>query len=329
MKVGRFALSLGTKIALAGVTLLIVVTFLFVLLRAAPGDPLTYKYHVGGASLSAADYARLRHQAGLDRPVWEQYADYLGDVGRLNLGESFTYTEPVLSLIFSRIPATLILMLSAMITGALIGTTLGIASARRPNRFFDNATRTIFLSGYSIPQFWLAILVIRIFAVELGWFPSTGMVDPRIPSGSFAYVRSVAWHAVLPVAALSLFYVALYARYTRASMLNQTTENYVLTARAKGLTPAEAYHRHVVRNGLLPVLTLVGMSFRYLFGGAVLIETVFSWPGIGLMLFNGILERDYPVIQGVFLFAVLSVLVINLLIDAAYGFLDPRVRLAT
>jgi peptide/nickel transport system permease protein len=316
------------KLALAATVLVGAATFLFVLLHLAPGDPLTYKYQTGGASFSASDYARLRHIYGIDRPLLEQYVNYLRDLSVGKLGNSFTFDTPVFHVIFGRLPATLVLMVSAMIIGGTVGTFLGVISARRPNALLDNVVRVLCLSGYSIPQFWLAIVMLRLFAVQLHWFPSVGMSDPRIKTGTFAYVESVAWHACLPVAALSLFYIAVFARYTRTSMLGQAAENYVLTARAKGLTPAETYRRHVIRNGLLPVLTLVGLSVRYLFGGAVLIETVFSWPGVGLMVFNAILARDYPLIQGVFLFSVATVIVMSLFIDAAYGYMDPRVRQA-
>ena len=322
----RRILRIGSRIGFGVLTFIFVVTLLFVLLRLAPGDPITYKYRTGGATLSAEQYEQLRHDAGLDRPVLQQYVTYFGELVTGDFGDSFTFSEPVISLIGSRIGATLLLMLPSIVIGGLLGTGIGALCARRPGGFFDNFTRVASLAGYSIPQFWLGIVLLQVFSLRLGWLPSTGMVDPTVESGTVEYLGSLLEHAVLPVLALSLFYVALFARYTRVSMLEQSYQNYVLTARAKGLTPKQTFRRHVIRNGLLPVVTLSGLAFRYLFGGAVLVETVFSWPGIGLMLFNAVLARDFPLILGVFVIAVVSVIIVNLIVDVVYGLVDPRVR---
>lgn len=325
----RRILRIASRIGLAFLTFIFVVTLLFLLLRLAPGDPITYKYRTGGATLSAEQYAQLRHEAGLDQPVFRQYISYFGELATGDFGDSFTFSEPVISLIRSRIGSTLLLMLPSMVIGSLFGTWVGALCARRPGGPLDNFVRVASLTGYSIPQFWLGILLLQIFSLRMGLLPSTGMVDPTVESGTVDYFLSLLEHAALPVFALSLFYVALFARYTRVSMIEQSFQNYVLTARAKGLTPKRTFRRHVIRNGLLPVITLAGLAFRYLFGGAVLIETVFSWPGIGLMLFNAVLARDFPLIQGIFVIAVVTVILVNLLVDVIYGFVDPRVRTST
>jgi peptide/nickel transport system permease protein len=217
-------------------------------------------------------------------------------------------------------------MLISIFIGIFAGTFLGVISARKPNSAWDHAVRVVSLVGYSTPEFWLAILLILVFSLYLGFFPLGGMIDPRLSPGSWSYYLSLAWHAILPILALSLFYVAIFARYSRTSILAQSMENYVLTARAKGLDERAAFNKHVLRNSLLPVVTMIGVSFTYILGGAVLIETVFSWPGIGWLMYDAVMARDYPLVQGIFLFATVSVIVVNLLVDVVYGFLDPRVR---
>ena len=313
------------RVGLSISTVLVVITFMFVLIRLAPGDPVAYRYRVGGAAFTAEYYAELRHRIGLDESIVVQYFKYIGDLFQGDIGESFTYQQPVIEMILARLPATLVLMIPAMILGAILGTLLGEASARNPDSNADTLNRTTVLTLYSIPQFWLSIMLVQLLSLRLGLFPTGGMVDPKYPPGTLDYVLSIAWHAVLPVTALTMFYIALFARYSRASLVKESSENYVLTARAKGLNSRTTFRRHVRRNGLLPVVTLIGLSFRYLFGGAVLIEAVFSWPGIGFMTYNAILARDFPVIMGVFIFSIVSVVVVNLVVDLAYGLVDPRV----
>ena len=310
------------------VTVLFVITLLFFLLHAAPGDAINYRYG-SGSSFTADQLEAFRAQLGLDEPILVQYGIYVRDLVQGDLGQSSRFNDSVLNVVFDALPETFILMVPALIIGIVAGTLLGIYSARKPNSARDNGLRLISLVGYSTPEFWVAIMLIFLFSVRLEIFPVGGFVDPRLDSGTLAYYWSVAKHAVLPVFSLSLISMATYARFSRTSILEQSTENYVLTARAKGLGERRTFNRHVLRNSLLPMVTLVGISLTYLLGGAVLVETVFAWPGIGRLMFDALLARDYPLVQGIFFITAMLVIAINLLVDVVYGFADPRVRRGT
>lgn len=313
------------RLTISLASVIFVVTLVFVLIHLAPGDPLNYRYQTG-SQLTPQVYQELRRHYGLDKSLIEQYTIYVRDIARGDLRNSFTYDVPVVTILWERLPATLTLMVPSILIGILLGTYIGISSARKPNSAKDIALRVLALVGYSIPPFWLGILLIQYFALGLQAFPTGGMFDPRLADGTVDFYVSIAWHAILPVATLSCFFVAMFARYSRTSILEQSTENYVLTARAKGLDQNQALNRHVLRNALTPLVTMVGVSMTYILGGAILIETVFSWPGIGMLTYNAILARDYPLIQGIFLFSAVSVILINFLIDIAYGLVDPRSR---
>lgn len=316
---------IGVRFGVMLISIWFAVTLLFVLLHATPSDPVAANF-APGASFSKAQWAELRHVYGLDRPLVQQYGAYLGNLLHGNFGRSFYFQENVAGLILGRLPTSLILMLSSLIVGLTLGTLLGVISARAPNSFWDNIVRAGSIMGYSIPEFWLAILFLLFFASRLGIFPTSGMVDPTIDSGTFHYYISVAWHAVLPIMALSVYFVGAFARNVRTIVLEQSTENYVITARMKGLTTGQAFKRHVLRNTLMPIATLVGVNVTYMIGGAIVIETVFSWPGMGLLTYQGIVSRDYPLLLGIFVITVICVVAANLLLDLVYGFLDPRVR---
>ena len=324
-RVSEALLYVASRFALVAVTFIFIITLLFTMVHLAPGDPLTYRYQTGTA-LSDEVYDELRAKYGLDKSIIHQYFIYVGDLVQGDLGQSIRFNQSVSRIILDRLVATLILMISGIVIGLLVGTFLGISSARDPNSFKDNALRVIMLVGYSVPPFWLGIILLLTFSVNLGIFPAASMVDPRIASGTWAYYLSIAWHAVLPVFTLSLFYIALFARYSRTSMLEQSTENYVITARAKGLDRKRTFSRHVMKNGLLPVMTMVGVSLTYLFGGAVLVETVFSWPGIGRLTYDSLLARDYALVQGIFICIATTVIIVTFLVNIAYGMLDPRIR---
>ena len=315
----------AVRLATAILTLFFIMTILFILIRFVPGDPVSARFQAG-SSLTAEQWAELRARAGLDKPIATQYAIYVGEMVRGDLGESTRFGDPVLALILDRLPATVILMSVGMLIGTTVGVFLGIASARKPNSARDNVIRLFALIGYSTPEFWLALLAMLTLSFHLGIFPISGMVDPRIETFGWAYVRSVAWHSILPVGTLSFFYIALFARFTRTSLLEQATENYVLTARAKGLDESRTFNRHILRNGLLPLVTMGGISMTYLFGGAVAIEKVFAWPGIGLLMFDALDNRDYPLLQGILFFSAVTVIVVNFSLDMVYRWVDPRVR---
>ncbi len=315
------------RLFVVALTILFVISLLFFLLQAAPGDAIAYRYG-SGSSFTAEQLEEFRAQLGLDKPILVQYGIYVGDLAQGDLGHSSRFNTSVIDVILDALPETFILMIPALIIGIVVGTLIGIYSARKPNSTRDNGLRLISLVGYSTPEFWVSIMLIFLLSVRLEIFPVGGFVDPRLDSGTLSYYWSVAHHSVLPIFALSLISIATYARFSRTSILEQSTENYVLTARAKGLGEGKTFSQHILKNSLLPMITLVGISLTYLFGGAVLVETVFAWPGIGRLMFDALLARDYPLVQGIFLISAVLVIVVNLFVDVFYGLVDPRVRRA-
>jgi peptide/nickel transport system permease protein len=299
---------------------LVLVTF--VLIHLAPGDPVVA---LGGEHGDAEHYALIRARFGLDRPLLEQLVVYAGNVARGDLGSSFLHGRPVVAVIAERLPATLLLMATALALSSLAGVALGTLAARRAHGLADLALRGAALLGYSTPAFWLAQVAVLVLAVGTGLVPVHGMTDPRRPSAGLAHVADVAHHLVLPALVLAASELALVTRLVRGGLLEALATDYVRTARAKGLAEA-AVTRHALRNALLPVVTVVGSRVGMLCSGAVLVEAVFAWPGLGQLLLSSLSARDYPVLLGIFLLVSLSVVVANLLTDLAYGRLDPRIR---
>lgn len=298
--------------------------FTFVLIHLAPGDPITI---FAGDSGDAAYYAEMRARFGLDRPIHEQLAVYLGNVLRGEFGTSYLHRRPALEIIVDRIPATLLLMLSALALSTAAGIWLGATAARHADRLPDQAITILTLVGGATPAFWLGQVLVIVFAVNLGWLPVQGMSSVRgVPEGA-ARLLDQARHLVLPVTTLGLLQLALVTRLTRAGVREALSEEYVRTARAKGAGPGRILRRHALPNALLPVVTVVGGHFGTLLTGAVLTEIIFAWPGLGRLLYDATLARDYPLLMSIFLVASASVIVANLLTDLAYGALDPRVRL--
>ena len=295
----------------------------FVLIHAAPGDPITY---LAGQSGDPSYFAEMRARYGLDRPIGEQLGLYLANVLRGELGYSFAYSQPVLQVVFGRLPATLLLMASGLALATGLGIWLGIAAARWADTGLDHAIGGLALVGYSIPAFFLGQVLIIVFAAGLGLFPVQGMTTARGGQTGLGYVLDVLPHLVLPAATLGLLQLALVTRLTRTSLLEALREDYVRTAQAKGLGPRAVLYRHALRNALLPIVTLVGSQVGTLVTGAVLTEIVFAWPGLGRLLFDATLSRDYPLLMAIFLLLSISVVGANLLTDLAYLRLDPRVR---
>ena len=255
-----------------------------------------------------------------------QLGVYLSRMFRGNLGFSLYFNQPVLDLILQRLPATILLMATQLIFAVLAGMLLGIAAARRPYSLLDNATTSLALVGYSMPVFWTGLLLVLLFSVRLGLFPSGGMVSAREHLTGVAAVVDVFHHLLLPALTLGLVNLALYARLTRTSMLDVLSQDYIRTARAKGLGELRVTRRHGLRNALLPVVTITGIDLGRMVGGAVLTETVFAWPGVGTLTFTALQTRDYPLIVGVFVLVSIAVILANLLVDVTYGLLDPRIR---
>jgi peptide/nickel transport system permease protein len=299
---------------------LLLVTFLLVHL--APGDPMIA---LGGEHGDAGYYAMIRAKFGLDRPLAEQFLVYVGNVIAGNLGMSFIHGRPVIAVIGDRLPATLLLMSVALALGSLGGVALGTLAARRARRPADLLLRCVALLGHAAPAFWLAQVAILTLAIGTGFFPVQGMTDARRVSTGLAHVADVARHLALPALVLAAGELALTTRLVRTALLEALGADYVRTARAKGLAERRVTG-HALRNALLPVVTVIGGRIGMLCSGAVLVEAVFAWPGVGQLLLASLLARDYPVLLGIFLLVSVSVVLANLLTDAVCGWLDPRIR---
>lgn len=295
----------------------------FTLIRLAPGDPAAVIAGESGAG-DAAFIAQIRSDYGLDRPMPVQVGNYLARLAVLDLGVSYRNNQPVMDLITQRLPATLILTGSALLVAVVLGTALGIASARARGGWLDIAVGAGAMFCYAMPVFWVGLVLVLVFSVGLGWFPAFGMVS-LIPKQGLAYLLDVAWHLVLPALTLALLHMAVYVRLARASTLEVLDREFVRTAHAKGLTEGQVLRRHVLRNAVLPTVTMAGLQIGHLLGGAVVIETVFAWPGIGRLAFDALLQRDYAVILGVFFLSSVLVVFANLATDLALRLVDPRI----
>lgn len=302
----RFALR---RLLLTIPVLLGVATLVFALLHLVPGDPAQVML---GESASAADVADLRTRLGLDRPLAVQYGTFIGGLVQGNLGTSFRYNTPVTREIGQRLPNTLRLALASMSVAILIAIPLGLISALTRGQLADQLAMTVSLVGVSMPNFWLGPLLAILFAVTLGWLPVSG-------TGTWQ-------HLVLPAVTLGAALSAVLTRMTRASLIEELRELYVLAARARGLSRARAIGVHALRNSLIPVVTILGLQFGAVLTGTIITETIFAWPGVGRLLIQAINFRDYPLVQGCILFIATTYVLVNLLVDLAYGWLDPRIR---
>jgi peptide/nickel transport system permease protein len=269
---------------------------------------------------------QLRHTYGVDQPTWVQLAKYIWSVMRLDLGFSYRQNAPVLDVIMEQLPATVILMLASTAIALIVGITAGVLASVKVNTVWDNLISLGAVFFFAAPSFWLGIMMTVLFAVKLGWFPVGGMRTIGSDHGAFADALDVMNHLVLPATALGLFYAATYARVMRASMLEVFRLDFVRTARAKGLSPGRVVVAHVMRNALLPIITLLGLQLGTMLGGSVVIEAVFSWPGIGSLLFDSVMSRNFPMVLGVLVLGSLLVAVCNATVDLLYMRLDPRIR---
>lgn len=293
----------------------------FTLVRLAPGDPV---YVLAGDSGNEAYYALMRARLGLDRPLPEQLVRYLANTLRGDFGYSYAYGQPVMSVILERVPATLLLMLSAQVVAVTLGVSLGAVAALRGHRL-GAAIRSLAALGYSLPVFWFGQLLILAGAFTLGLFPVYGMASVRGNYTGLRHILDVAHHLVLPVMALSVAEIGLLTRIADTAMREAASEQYVLTATAKGLPASAVAVWHILRNALLPITTVIGGQLGGLLTGAVLVETVFAWPGLGRLLYEATLSRDYPLLMAMFFVASLGVVLFNLITDLIYTRLDPRV----
>ena len=291
----------------------------FLVLHLSPGDPAEIML---GSQATQEDLARLRRELGLTEPLHVQYFHWVAHVVRGDLGRSLWMKRPVLDEVLNRYKATLVLTASGLLLSTLGGIALGVASAVRPHSFLDRASAVTSLFGASMPVFWLGIVLMVIFSLWLGWLPASGMWAPYGGGGP----RDLLAHLALPAVTLAAASLTIIARLTRSAMLEILSQDYIRTARAKGLVEQRVVFRHGLKNALIPIVTVVGVQAGYLLGGAVLTETVFAWPGVGLLMVQGILARDFPLVQGCVLVIALTFVLINLAVDLLYAWLDPRIQ---
>jgi peptide/nickel transport system permease protein len=322
----RFAGFLVQRVIKMVVMVFAIIVANFLLVHAAPGDPAS----VIAGEAGAADpqfLAQLRAQFGLDQPLSTQLWLYVSHVAQGDLGVSYRQQRPVLGLILERLSATLLLTGTAFILAVLGGVTLGALAARRVGRTSDSLITVLALGLYATPIFWVGLMLVLVFSVWLDWLPSFGMNTVGADLTGAAAVLDTARYLLLPALTLGLFYMAVYARLTRAAMLEVASQDFVRTARAKGVPEGGVQRRHVLRNALLPVITVAGIQAGQLVGGSILVETVFAWPGIGRLAFDALLARDYQILLGVFLATSVLVLIFNLVTDLLYAWIDPRVEM--
>jgi ABC-type dipeptide/oligopeptide/nickel transport system permease component len=313
------ALFLLRRLLLVGPVLLGVSLVVFAVLHISPGDPAEIML---GPQATHEDITRLRTELGLDEPLPVQYARWMGRVLQGDLGRSLWMKRPVLGEVLRRFQATVVLAASALLLSTLGGIALGVLSAARRNSLLDRLSALASLFGASMPSFWLGIVLMVIFALWLGWLPASGMFAPYGGGG----VGDLLSHLVLPTVTLAAASLTIIARLTRSTMLDVLGQDFVRTARAKGVRESFVVVRHALRNALIPTVTVVGVQAGYLLGGAVLTETVFAWPGVGTLMVQGILARDFPLVQGCVLVIALGFVLVNLAVDVLYATLDPRIR---
>jgi peptide/nickel transport system permease protein len=302
-------------------TILVILILNFLIIRLAPGDPARA---MAGENAAPQNVEALRVRWGLNKPLSEQVVIYFSRLAHGDLGFSYNSLTPVSDLIVNRLPQTVFLMLTATLLSFLLGTLLGAyAGSRYPSRL-DSAVSTTSLVFYSMPIFWFGMLLL--FAIKLKWLPSAGMRDIIDPKTGLAYIADLAKHSILPVATLSAFNLPFFLRITRASLIDTLREDYITTAEAVGIPRNRIFMRHALPNALLPSVTAFGLVLGFILTGAVMTETVFSWPGIGRLMWEAISNRDYPTMMGVFMFSSVAVVVASLLTDIAYAMLDPRVK---
>jgi peptide/nickel transport system permease protein len=333
---GRYILRrlLNLVPVLLGITLLV-----FLFLHLIPGDPAVVML---GDRATPDQVAALRERMGLNEPLPLQYLSFLGNLLQLDLGRSIFTRVPIMEEIRIRWPATFELSVAAMLIALLLGIPAGVIAAVRKNSLWDNLTMSGSLIGVSMPVYWLGLLLVYLFAVNLQWLPPSGRISVDVGlsfqpitgfylldsliQGDFRAFRDVLAHLVLPAFTLSTIPLAILARITRSAMLEVLSQDYIRTARAKGLLEFWVIFKHALKNAMLPVVTIVGLEFGTLLGGAILTETIFAWPGIGKWIYEGILSRDYPVVQGGVIFVATAFVLINLLVDISYALLDPRIQ---
>jgi peptide/nickel transport system permease protein len=304
--------------------LLLVTVFVFLIIQIIPGDPVLVMLGVDpetGGRYAEEQYLALKHQLGLDQPIYVQYFNWLKNILSGDLGFSLQSRRPVFDILVERYPATIYLAIMALIIGVVIAIPAGLIAAARQNTAVDYAAMGYAMWGLAMPNFWLALMLIVLFSVKLGWLPAIGYASPL--ESPLLFMQ----HAFLPAIVLGTDLAASLTRYVRAEMLEQIRQDYVRTARAKGMPPRVVFVRHALKNSLIATITVVGLQIARLLGGSTIVETVFTWPGVGSLLLEGIYSRDYPIVQGSVLVIAVTYVGINLVVDIFYKWLDPRIKL--
>jgi peptide/nickel transport system permease protein len=294
-----------------------VATVVFLIIRLS-GDPVDIM--LGPTATQEAREA-LRRQFGLDAPLPVQYVTWLARVAHLDLGTSLTTGRPVTEMVLNRFGPTLLLTSTGLALAVIVGIPLGVLAGVRRNSAIDRSSIVLATLGTAVPSFWFGLILLVVFSVRLGWLPTGGMFSPRNPQ-----VQDIPSHLVLPALTLALWSIALIARLTRSSMLDVIGEDFIRTARSKGLRERTVIVRHALKNALIPIVTMVGLQFGQLLGGAIIAEAVFSWPGVGSLLLQGITSRDFPLVQGAVLYVASAFVLVSLIVDIIYAYLNPRIR---
>ncbi|MCB9422390.1 MAG: ABC transporter permease [Ardenticatenaceae bacterium] len=303
---------LTTLLVMLGVSFVV-----FMIIHLVPGDPVRIML---GLQADQAKVEEIRHLMGFDRPLLVQYLDWLGNALRGNLGESFITGQSVSEAVWQRLPATMSLALAALLIGVIIALPAGIISALRPGSILDYVVMFFSQIGVSVPDFWLGILMILLFALTLGWLPPSGFTSPTEDFGEWLQ------HLVLPAMTVGLITASILTRFIRSAVLESSHLNHVKTARAKGLTQPRIINRHILRNAAIPIVTIIGLQMASLLGGVIIVEIIFAWPGLGRLALDAVTRRDYPMVQGAVLLVAMTFAVVNVLVDVLYAYLDPRVK---
>ena len=317
----RYILS---RLAWGALIVLAILVLNFLIVHMVPGDPIDAL--LGDFPVPPGYAEKIRAEFGLDKPIFTQLGLYLWNLLQGNLGFSFANRMPVLDLILARLGPTVLLMVPALFFAAVVGVVLGLTAAPRAGSAQDSAITALSLFGYSVPVFWLGQMLVIVFAINLGWLPVQGMRSMREEYTGIDLVLNILRHLAMPAFCVMIFYIAIVARVARASVSEALHHDYVLTAKAKGLSRRTILWKHVLPNAMIPVITVIGYNFGHSLTGAILVETVFAWPGIGSLFITSITNRDYHVLQGIFLLDAVSVVVINIFTDLLYALLDPRVK---
>ncbi|MDP2859122.1 MAG: ABC transporter permease [Bacillota bacterium] len=303
--------------------ILAVVTINFVLIHLAPGDPA---FILAGPEAPQEYLQEIRERLGLNKPLWEQYAIYMARAVKGDLGTSYRFKQPVATVIAGQVPATVLLTGTAFVVSVILGVGLGIISVQVKGGAFDRVSNALAVTLYSVPTFWIGLMLLLVFGVRLRWLPVQGMRSVAAGYTGWEATKDVARHLLLPAFTLTVVQIAEYMRLSRASMIEAMDKLYIRTARSKGLSERVVFYKHALRNALIPTVTVIGLRMGFLFTGAVLIETVFGWPGVGRLMNNAVFSRDYPLLLGILLVTAVMVCLANFTVDLSYAFIDPRIK---